>query len=212
MSTIALPHAWNSAPHEPESKETLPLQVHAADARSEYEVDTATKTDILLNPDTKYVCIRRHILLQAGCPRSLRQCQLDLWRNRGIKHEEWMAAYAVEFDEHNKFCMRLNHPRGRGCTHKPRCKYHHKCLLCGKQDHGAFMVDQNGHFVCDFHRQLVEEMSELSFVEEDLHELISVYHFFLFQQHASALWCPPEASDEASNEASNGQVRGDFEQ
>ena len=39
-----------------------------------------------------------------------------------------------------KICLRLNHEKGYGCNDE-ECRYNHRCILCGKDGHGAFTED-----------------------------------------------------------------------
>ena len=86
---------------------------------------------------------------------------------------KWVFAYVDP--ETSTVCLRLNHPRGKGCARATDgCKFSHECLLCGMPTHGVFFMDSRGEYVCAVHRRANRQMLLLGINEQRLDEVCAL--------------------------------------
>lgn len=86
----------------------------------------------------------------------------------------YAAVYALsqcngDLSKAKRVCMSLNHTSGKGCLQSlrkatPGCGLIHKCLCCGKSEHGMHHVRPNGSYVCPKYKRYLKETR--AYVEE----------------------------------------------
>ena len=100
--------------------------------------------------------LREHVTTWKVFSREAQQEEESFWNTSGMTFDRWIAPYCYN---HRRYCLRLNHPLGYGCTDS-HCYRQHLCLLCGR-NHGAFQKNVNQEWRCDWYRRFLAELHNL---------------------------------------------------
>ena len=88
---------------------------------------------------------------------------------------DWFIPYYYNGNKgFTKCCAQYNDYNGWGCSKKP-CSLRHECMLCGKDDHGAFFLNASLYPKCPIYAKICEEINLLD--KEDL-TFEGLKHFF----------------------------------